>query len=117
MFGGCAGLLLPALNGKMGKKDGKSGVFFYQDIISRISAICHINKEKILRESNGFLLSKISYLSLRDGFIKCKDTKNAMKSIIICQIKCVRTNSIFMFLLGKCKRFVEQYQLFQITNN
>ena len=76
-----------------------------------------VNKEKILRESNGFLLSKISYLSLRDGFMRCKDTKNAMKSIIICQIKCVRTNSIFMFLLGKCKRFVEQYQLFQITNN
>lgn len=116
MFGGCAGLLLPALNGKMGKKDGKSGGFFYQDLISRISAICHINKEKILRESNGFLLSKISYLSLRDGFMRCKDTKNAMKSII-CQIKCFRTNSIFMFLLGKCKRFVEQHQLFQTAND
>ena len=64
MFGGCAGLLLPALNGKMGKKDGKSGVFFYQDIISRISAICHINKEKILRESNGFL-NNISFFKLQ----------------------------------------------------
>lgn len=48
----------------------------------------HGIKGRFLQISNGFLLNKISYLSLRDGFMRCKDTKNAMKSII-CQIKCV----------------------------
>lgn len=33
-----------------------------------------------------FPLSKRLYLSLRDGFMRCKGTKNAIKSII-CRIK------------------------------
>ena len=51
------------------------------------------------------------HLSLRDGFMRCKDTKNTMKSIM-CQIKCVQAISIFMYLPGKCKQFVEKQSLF-----
>lgn len=51
------------------------------------------------------------HLSLRDGFIIRKDTKNTMKSVM-CQIKCVQAISIFMYLLGKCKQFVEKQSLF-----
>ena len=69
-----------------------------------------------MQDANGFLLSEMSYLSLRDGFMRCKDTKNAMKSII-CQIKCAHAIPIFMYLRGKCKLFVEQQQLFQATNS
>ena len=54
----------------------------------------------------------MSYLSLRDGFMRCKGTKNAMKSII-CQIKSAQAIAVFMFLHGKCKLFVEQSLFFK----
>ena len=68
-------------------------------------------EEYFLQMEKEFLLSKMSYLSLGDGFMRCKDTKNTMKSIM-CQIKCVQAISIFMYLLGKCKLFVEKQSLF-----
>ena len=39
-------------------------------------------EEYSFAEEKEFLLSKMSYLSLRDGFMRCKDTKNTMKSIM-----------------------------------
>lgn len=37
--------------------------------------------------------------------MRCKDTKNAMKSIM-CQIKCAQAIPIFMYLRGKCKSYL-----------
>ena len=68
--------------------------------------LCSPNCKNDMRPIYLFAIPKSVHLSLRDGLMRCKGTKNAVK-YIICQIKKARIALFLMFLLCKCKRFVE----------
>lgn len=68
--------------------------------------LCSLNSRNSMRPIYLFVIPKPVHLSLRDGLMRCKGTKNVVK-YIICQIKNARTDLFLVFSLSKCKRFVE----------
>ena len=68
--------------------------------------LCSLDSRNSMRPIYLFVIPKSVHLSLRDGLMRCKGTKNAVKNII-CQIKNARTALFLVFSLSKCKRFVE----------